>query len=681
MNSEVQVDRVLESWLAVGPTKLSDRSVAAIVAQLDNVKQRRLFWLPGLRGGFPVTRFVPALGGAAVVVVAAALALDFFVNRPSGGSGPSADPRSSFQGTWVSTSDSDGGTQIMTVRFSADGAVDIVVLDDVATVCSFTPSTMTGTGRVEGDSLVIPAPDYRCDDGSEPQAVSGPPLDEQLRNWTLARDPERDILTDGFGGLWLREGAEVPSPGPTIAGTTWWPQTSLEEVREAQKLADAGDPLYTWQVDPELAADAEPWEAEIFARFLRQELGWEEFRTGFSIQGYGSMGEGGGMYDGVLFIRCAPGRTNHLYPKAYPEMPSEVRGCAPTIDDFRYETVRFTVEQPARRGPSGIWVVTGWELLQSAEPGSTFEHLYPDFDQRQVEQTAPPSDAEVTELLKAFLGARVDGEGAEKYLHRHEAEGPPSPDEVVPILYATTGGAPYERYEIDRLQGPEWPSGWIDFRIRLFAEDGTVVEQSFAVVRQEDGRLGLVYGSPTSPIPTTENGQAVPVPYSMLDGEVTFAAAPPWGDTILERTFTVLGGVGRGSASQATMFTIVPDPLTFEMGCEAGPVPADAEALAQSIRSNPDLEATAPVAVSVGGIDALRMDVVAAPGASDCGPMVLIDRLRAGQDVPMRLYLLDLPEGMSARILAIAISALDSEFEHVVEAAAPIVDSFEFHTR
>jgi hypothetical protein len=47
----------------------------------------------------------------------------------------------------------------------------------------------------------------------------------------------------------------------------------------------------------------------------------------------------------------------------------------------------------------------------------------------------------------------------------------------------------------------------------------------------------------------------------------------------------------------------------------------------------------------------------------------------------MRLYLLDLPEGMSARILAIAISALGSEFEHVVEAAAPILDSFEFHTR
>jgi hypothetical protein len=597
---------------------------------------------------------------------------------------PAGEPRSPFEGTWISTSDADGGTQTLTVSVSADSAVEIVVTDDIATVCSGTPSTMTGAGRIEGGTqLVIPAPVYTCDDGSEPEVLSGPPLQEQLRDWTLFLDAETDTLSDGVGGVWLREGAEVPSPGPTIAGTTWWPQTSLDEVREAQERADAGDPDYTWQVDPMLASwpdsnAEEPWGAEIFERFIREELGWEEF-SGFAIMGYV---EGGGHLEGVLFIRCAPGRTNPLYPKAYPEMPSEVRGCAPTIDDSRYETVRFNVEQEARVGPSGIWVVTGWELLQPAEPGSLFEHLYPDFDQRQVEQVAPPSHAEVTELLQEFLGARVDGEGAEKYLHLHEAEGPPSPDEDVPLLYATTGGTPYERSEMERVQGPVWPTGWIEVRVRLFAEDGTVVEQSFVVVRQEDGRLGLVYGFPqTDGFPTTENGQAVPVPYSILDGEVTFAAAPPWSDTILDRTFTVLGGVGHGSASQFTMFTIVPDPLTFEMGCEAGPVPADAEALAQSIRSNPDLEATAPVAVSVGGIDALQMDVVAAPGASDCGPMVLIDRLSAGQDGPMRLYLLDLPEGMSARILAIAISALESEFEHVVEAAAPILDSFEFHTR
>jgi hypothetical protein len=40
--------------------------------------------------------------------------------------------------------------------------------------------------------------------------------------------------------------------------------------------------------------------------------------------------------------------------------------------------------------------------------------------------------------------------------------------------------------------------------------------------------------------------------------------------------------------------------------------------LARSIRSDPDLEASEPVAVRVGGIQALRMDVVTATGASVC---------------------------------------------------------------
>ena len=44
----------------------------------------------------------------------------------------------------------------------------------------------------------------------------------------------------------------------------------------------------------------------------------------------------------------------------------------------------------------------------------------------------------------------------------------------------------------------------------------------------------------------------------------------------------------------------------------------------------------------------------------------------------MRLYLLDLPGG-STRTLTIAIVASGRDFERVVEAAAPILDSFEFH--
>jgi hypothetical protein len=140
---------------------------------------------------------------------------------------------------------------------------------------------------------------------------------------------------------------------------------------------------------------------------------------------------------------------------------------------------------------------------------------------------------------------------------------------------------------------------------------------------------------------------------------------------------------------------LVADPRPVETGCEVGPAPVDAEALAQSIRTDPDLEVSEPVAVSVGGIEGVRMDVVAAPGASNCDyegwPAVLAastGRMGGGYqlvEMPvgsrMRLYLLDLPEEISAGILAIAIAAPESRFDQVVEAAAPIVDSVEFHTR
>ena len=46
----------------------------------------------------------------------------------------------------------------------------------------------------------------------------------------------------------------------------------------------------------------------------------------------------------------------------------------------------------------------------------------------------------------------------------------------------------------------------------------------------------------------------------------------------------------------------------------------------------------------------------------------------------MGLYLLDLPGGSSARILAIAFLAPEAGFETVLEEAAPILDAFEFRT-
>ena len=216
-----------------------------------------------------------------------------------------------------------------------------------------------------------------------------------------------------------------------------------------------------------------------------------------------------------------------------------------------------------------------------------------------------------------------------------------------------------------------------------------MVEQPFLLYRGRDGRLGLVHGTLSDGnVQTTENGEILGVPYSLLGGEVTFAAPSPWYEFFDygPDTIALVGGPVDGH------FAVLADPLPVETGCRQGPAPADAEALARSIRSEPDLEATEPVAVTVEGIEALRMDVVAAPGATVCeywGTPLVVSGPRSRdpqgpgleQGQRMRLYLLDLPEGSSARILAIAVVAPETSFEQVVDATAPIVDSIEFHTR
>ncbi len=429
MNSETQADRVLESWLAAGPTKLSDRSVAAIVDQLDNVKQRRLFSLPGLRRGFPVDWLAPALGGAAVVVVAAALALNLYPN-------------------------------------------------------------LSGVG-------------------------------------------------------------EQATPSPTAA--------------------------------------------------------------------------------------------------------------------------------------------------------------------------ASPLEPEVTELLNGFLEARIAGEGAEQYLHSLLSPFPDNPSEHIPLLYATSSGDPYERAEFEPLTGIEWPYGFRAFMVRLFAGD-TVVEQLFFMPHDDpeyfpaDGRLGLEYephGFATDIAPTTENGQPVAVSYSYFEGAVTVRAAHPWvfysdwpGGRLIPEGPGVRPTTDGGERSDWDEFWLMADPALLTADCQPGPGPVDAAALAESIRSQPDLGATAPVVVNVGGAQALMTDVALAAEATVCAPAtsggdpLLNALLRPVFDMygevafffnevatghatgeRMRLYLFDVPEGSSMRILALAVVAPESRFERAVQAAASVVESVEFRTR
>ena len=93
----------------------------------------------------------------------------------------------------------------------------------------------------------------------------------------------------------------------------------------------------------------------------------------------------------------------------------------------------------------------------------------------------------------------------------------------VPLLYATTTGAPYERYEIELVSGPVWPYGEMEFTVRLFADGGeTVVEQP---ISSDQGGPSNSWSRVTQ---TTENGQPVAVPYGFFDGEVTVSAPDPW---------------------------------------------------------------------------------------------------------------------------------------------------------
>jgi hypothetical protein len=235
----------------------------------------------------------------------------------------------------------------------------------------------------------------------------------------------------------------------------------------------------------------------------------------------------------------------------------------------------------------------------------------------------------------------------------------------------------------------------MQFEVRLFAENGeTVVEQIFSLERSGSGRLRLVYDfqpvGPDGPVPaTTENGQAVPVEYSFLGGQITYLAAYPlepsqdgW-DRAPDRT--AITGLTFEDRT-VNVLLMVADPRPIGPDCVEDSSPADAEALAQSLRSDPHLEATAPVAVTIAGTSALQMDVVLAPRAVECqwsapdisgtSPLLLNDTpIFEGQGV--RLYVLDLPPGGPARVLVIVIPSADDERAH--ELAAPIIDSIEFH--
>ena len=203
--------------------------------------------------------------------------------------------------------------------------------------------------------------------------------------------------------------------------------------------------------------------------------------------------------------------------------------------------------------------------------------------------------------------------------------------------------------------------------------------------------LGVVWNRGAPPErwtrPSTEAGVEGPSTFSIAHGEITFRAAGFWNDHaeayIDPRLFFLIGPGDEGAE-----MTIFLNPLPPE-DCESLRVPPAAEELVQAIRSNPHLEATAPVIERVGRIDALRVDVVAAPGAS-VGPCTADESVdivnvpgrpwgNVAQGERGRLYVMDLPGG-SARTLGILVTApSEAVFQQALDAAEPVLDSFEFH--
>lgn len=203
--------------------------------------------------------------------------------------------------------------------------------------------------------------------------------------------------------------------------------------------------------------------------------------------------------------------------------------------------------------------------------------------------------------------------------------------------------------------------------------------------------LGGTWRRAATAAAATERGEPSATPYAFFDGEVTASAAAPW-----QVNIWAVSALSPGSNTSDERVQFAMDPFPAATGCTQGPAAADAAALATAVLSDPDLDAADPTAATIAGVDGIQMDVTLAPDATTCadaGPgrgLVLTkpsqvispfaDALLLGPDDRMRLYLIDLPAESGGRVLAVAITAGQTRFDAVVDAAAPIIDSIELHT-
>jgi hypothetical protein len=83
MTRQLDVDRVLEDWLAEGPSRFPERAVWQTIDRLDDIQQRRPSRLPGSQR---MHRFVVSAAGLAAALVVAVVALGSLDRSPRTGS-------------------------------------------------------------------------------------------------------------------------------------------------------------------------------------------------------------------------------------------------------------------------------------------------------------------------------------------------------------------------------------------------------------------------------------------------------------------------------------------------------------------------------------------------------------------------------------------------------------------
>lgn len=553
-----------------------------------------------------------------------------------------ATPADTFVGVWRPADPDDVST--MEIFIFGTNHFSLALRGEVAAAAcgGGVPELVGTTESATSTSLVA---EMTCQDDT------GVSIDENPMSVALDFDTATGDIVDSNGVVWQRQVEPVRTPV--------WPQSTIEEVRVAQDRADAGDPDATWQLDPNLVDPSVAGEpgGKIVDRFLREVLGWDAYLR-VSSEPDGPDGTFVDLND-RLYLRCEPGRTNPLYPPGpSPQLGEE---CAPTIDDLHYETVSVDLTQPVRKGPDGIWVVAQWN------PAAPFEQT----DPAVVEAAARAG-------LDAFLATRVAGQGAERLVQLV------GDVEDVPLLYATSAGAPYERYEIEPAEPPRWPDAnhWA-FQARLFADgDATVIEQEFV---WSDGQVAMWDDA------TIENGQPLVVAsYTSPDGEVTISPPSTWdvwlpgaGDDGLDPVWFGMAKPNTADWPPLGSQSIgLVDPVAYDWWCGERTLPTGAAAIAQAVAADPNFETTDLVPARLGGLDALTLDVTLAPGGAPCprGEIIIarwIHELRPG--LRQRLYLVDLPDGMPVQTLAITLTAPEERFEEYIAETASIIESIELN--